>query len=69
MYHFDIFPTILYGLGFRFPDNRLGLGISGFGSETSAREAEERRHYIGQLLNYSPKYLEFWKLTDRLGQP
>lgn len=67
IYHFDLFPTVLYALGFRFPDNRLGLGISGFGALANETSPDERRRYVGQLLNYSPKYLEFWQLTDKAG--
>lgn len=67
IYHFDIFPSVLYAMGFRFSDNRLGMGISGFGPLPRDVKPDDRSHYIGQLLNYSPKYLEFWKLTKQAG--
>lgn len=60
IYHFDAFPTILYSMGFRFPDNRLALGGSGFGPEPTWPDNHDPDLFLDQLLNYSPKYLEFW---------
>lgn len=56
---FDLFPTILYNLGFKTSDGRLGLGYSGFGEydQPAANRYEEMQK---KLLNYSDKYQELW---------
>jgi len=69
IYHFDIFPTLLYGLGFRFPDNRLGLGGSGFGPPPALPADHDPQNFINHVLNYSPKYLEFWHRTEKAKSP
>lgn len=59
--HFDILPSVLNVLGFEFADNKLGLGISGFGNiaelESTTRVANMRK----QLMNRSAKYVSFWR--------
>lgn len=69
IYHFDLFPTLLYSLGFRFPDNRLGLGGSGFGPLPTLPEDHDPQHFLTHVLNYSPKYLEFWQRTEKASPP
>lgn len=44
IHHYSILPTILYGLGFRFADARLGLGQSGFYTETSEFALKQVEH-------------------------
>ena len=69
IYHFDVFPTVLYSLGFRFPDNRLGLGGSGFGPLPTFPEGHDPQHFLDHVLNYSPKYLEFWHRKEKASSP
>jgi phosphoglycerol transferase len=69
IYHFDVFPTVLYSLGFRFPDNRLGLGGSGFGPPPALPADHDPQHFLNHVLNYSPKYLEFWHRTEKASSP
>lgn len=69
VYHFDLFPTLLYSLGFRFPDNRLGLGGSGFGPLPVLPEGHDPQHFLNHVLNYSPKYLEFWHRKEKASSP
>lgn len=69
IYHFDVFPTVLYSLGFRFPDNRLGLGGSGFGPLPTLPEGHDPQQFLDHVLNYSPKYLEFWHRNDPTNAP
>ena len=58
---FDMFPTILYNLGFEAPDGRLGLGFSGFGEYKIKPNENRYKEMADKLLNYSSKYQEFWK--------
>ena len=62
IYHFSIFPTILYSLGFRFPENRLGLGASGFGSIDEGYEIPsiDRDSFNELLARSSERYRELW---------
>lgn len=58
--HFDLFPSILYSMGFATKGCRLGLGYSGFGEclqpgENRIKEMQDK------LLNYSKKYFNLWK--------
>lgn len=69
IYPFDAFPTLLYSMGFRFPDNRLGLGGSGFGPLPTWPDNHDPDLFLDQLLNYSPKYLEFWHSAEHTRSP
>lgn len=62
IYHFSIFPTILYSLGFRFPENRLGLGASGFGSIDEGYEIPsiDKDNFNELLSRSSQRYRELW---------
>lgn len=69
MLHFDMFPTILYMMGFRFPQNRLALGSSGFG-QTNKRYEMMRQYGLEEvnrkLAGSSKTYRSFWKeRTDK----
>jgi len=57
---FDIFPTILYSLGFRFPNGQLGLGYSGFGRFESAPSPDRYQENNDNLLGYSKGYVDLW---------
>jgi len=63
IYHYSIFPTILYSLGFRFENNRLALGASGFGDLD--QDFELNKFSLGEirklLSKHSPIYLKLWK--------
>lgn len=61
IYHFGIFPSILYAMEFRFRDNRLGLGASGFGKlDPDFPIPALRLETLNELLaKTSRKYLEF----------
>lgn len=63
IYHFDMFPTILYSLGFRFKNNKLGLGASGFGSLESDNQIRtlDSKTLSELLSKQSYKYSEFWE--------
>jgi len=58
--HFDLLPTILYSLGFSFPDNKLGLGFSGFGPLSKDYPSNRLDKYNKFLLYFSKKYTELW---------
>ncbi len=58
--HFDVFPTILYTLGFRFPNNKLGLGISGYGEFDREVNADRLSEMRKKILLFSDRYAEFW---------
>lgn len=61
LYHFSIFPSILDMLGFKFPDGRLGLGVSGFGSiGENARGLYSQRDLEYKLAAKSDLYRKFW---------
>lgn len=61
IYHFGTFPSVLYAMGFRFKDNRLGLGASGFGPlDPSFVIPALKLETLNELLaKTSRKYLEF----------
>ena len=60
--HFDMFPTILYKLGFLVPDGKVGLGYSGFGDYKIHPSPDRYIEMNEKLLNYSKKYLDLWKI-------
>lgn len=66
IYHFSIFPTILYSLGFRFENNRLALGASGFGDLDPNFKLDNFDHKeISRILSkHSSVYLKLWKTRD-----
>lgn len=60
MLPFDMFPTILEGLGARVPGDRLALGYSGIGSADAARSpGSEHRIRVDQLPG-SAAYARLW---------
>lgn len=63
VYHFDMFPSTLYAMGFRFDHNRLGLGSSGFGPQYTEESLSEfdAEALNEQLEKNSNRYLELWK--------
>ena len=62
LYHFSMFPTILYALGFRFDQNRLGLGVSGFGAIDDGYEIPRMNQstFNELLAKSSERYRELW---------
>ena len=62
IHSFSMFPTILYSLGFRFKDNRLGLGTSGFGELNNSFQLDtmSEKDLESSLSRPSKKYLELW---------
>ncbi len=62
LYHFSMFPTILYTLGFKFDQNRLGLGISGFGDIEEGYEIPmmDQSTFSELLSKSSQRYRELW---------
>ncbi len=66
IYHFSMFPTILYSLGFKFEKNRLGLGASGIGEldPNFALIAANDSEWSDQLAKFSRRYLEFWQAKE-----
>lgn len=62
LYHFSSFPTILYSLGFKFDQNRLGLGVSGFGSVDEGYEIPkmDQSSFSDLLSKSSARYRELW---------
>lgn len=69
IYHFGIFPSILYAMGFRFEGNRLGLGASGFGDlDPGFVIPALKLETLNELLaKTSRKYLEFLDAGHRYG--
>lgn len=67
IYHFDLFPSILYAMGFRFDQNRLGLGSSGFGvlDPGGVIPKLDIDTFNELLAKTSRRYLEFWKARQR----
>ena len=65
-YHFGLFPTTLYALGFRFDQNRLGLGASGLGPVDPDFELPDLDFAtLNELLaKTSRRYLEFWNASE-----
>lgn len=57
---FDLFPTILYSLGFDTEDGKLGLGYNGFGNAKNLPDNDRVSILDKKLLNYSKGYLELW---------
>lgn len=64
--NFSIFPSILYSLGFRFDNNRLGLGASGFGDVDPDFIVDSMgpEKLWNELSKHSEKYLEFSDLES-----
>lgn len=60
IHHFDVLPTVLDMLGFRFGDGRLGLGASGFGPLSPQFKVAEEPHLDLKLGAPSPTYQTFW---------
>lgn len=69
IYHFSIYPTILYSMGFRFSENRLGLGASGFGSIDDGYEIPyiEKSTFNKLIAKSSRRYLELWDANENMG--
>lgn len=59
--HFDMFPTILTSLGFEVPNQKMGLGISGFGELTIALNPQRFNYMHENIMGASKKYVEFWQ--------
>lgn len=62
LYHYDLFPTILYILGFRFPENRLALGASVFGSLSSDYTLNQHDNLEEKLKAPSDEYAKLWTI-------
>jgi phosphoglycerol transferase len=62
LYHFSMFPTILYALGFRFDQSRLGLGVSGFGPIDEGYEIPrmDQSTFNELIAKSSERYRELW---------
>jgi len=60
--HFDIFPSILTMLGFKFPNQQLGLGVSAFGklAEPNITISNEKE-LDNKLMARSDIYKLFWQ--------
>ncbi len=63
MYHYDLLPTILYILGFHFPDNRLALGASVFGPLSSDYTMHQEGDLDIKLKAPSSEYTALWQET------
>ena len=61
IYSFAIMPSTLYSMGFRFKNNRLGLGASGFGELDPNFTLNKEKKLNTKLSSYSKRYLDFWK--------
>ncbi len=57
---FDIFPTILYSLGFNIQGGKLGLGYSGFGDFKLHPPEDRLQEFNEQLLDNSAVYSDLW---------
>lgn len=64
LYHYDLFPTILYILGFRFPENRLALGASVFGPLSIHYQLNKEDHLEEKLKAPSEKYTKLWTIPE-----
>lgn len=60
IYPFSIFPTVMNMLGFRFPQNRLALGASGFGDLNPEYKLYEEINMVEKLSAPSDIYKSFW---------
>lgn len=69
IYHFGMFPTMLYALGFRFDQNRLALGSSGFGALDPGFVVPklDLETFNELLAKTSRRYLEFWNAHEGYG--
>ena len=60
--HLSTFPTLMYAMGFRFEDNRLALGASGFGRLSGTYILDDMA--VGELNkkleSKSELYPKFW---------
>lgn len=63
MYHYDLLPTILYVLGFHFPENRLALGASAFGPLSSTYDLHKEEDLETKLKAPSSTYQALWQST------
>ena len=55
---FDMYPTILYSLGFKIENNRLGLGTNLFSDEKTITEKYGYEYVIKELPKYSNFYYD-----------
>jgi phosphoglycerol transferase len=62
LYHYDLFPSILYILGFRFPENRLALGASVFGPLSTDYRLDKDDHLEEKLKAPSGEYAKLWTI-------
>lgn len=62
LYHYDLFPSILYALGFRFSENRLALGASIFGPLSSEYTLNQNEHLEEKLKAPSNEYAKLWTI-------
>lgn len=60
IYPFSIFPTVLNILGFRFPQNMLALGASGFGDLSAEYKLYDEENIVEKLSAPSDIYKSFW---------
>ena len=61
LYPFDMYPSILYAMGFRFPESRAGLGLSGFGPVNQSLAINNVKNLGGKLMGDSERYRRFWE--------
>lgn len=62
LYHYDLFPSILYLLGFRFTENRLALGASVFGPLSSDYTLNANDNLDEKLKAPSDAYTKLWTI-------
>jgi phosphoglycerol transferase len=62
IYHYDLFPTILYILGFRFPESRLALGASVFGPLSTDYTLNQHDNLEEKLKAPSGEYARLWTI-------
>jgi phosphoglycerol transferase len=59
--HFDMYPTLLEIAGLDIENGRLALGYSGINTINLIEYQSFRQNLAENGMNYSPKYLSFWK--------
>lgn len=64
VYHYDLFPSILYILGFRFPENRLALGASVFGPLSDDYTLNQNENLEEKLKAPSEEYAKLWTIPE-----